>query len=90
LKKQGVLAFTFANPDDYDKIQEKDRVSIVGLDQLRPNQPVEAVIDHEDGKQERIQLKHTMTDEHIEWFKAGSALNLIRKRREKEFAGSRK
>lgn len=90
LKKQGVLALTFANPEDYDRIQEKDRISILGLDQLKPNQPIEAIIEHEDGKQDRITLKHTMTDEQIEWFKAGSALNLIRKRREKEFAGSRK
>lgn len=89
LKKQGVLALTFGEPADYDRIQEKDRISIVGLDQLRPGQPVEAIIEHEDGKQDRITLKHTMTDEQIEWFKAGSALNLIRKRREKEFAGSR-
>lgn len=87
LKKQGVLPLTFANPADYDKIQEKDRVSIVGLANLRPNQPVEAIIEHADGKEDRIKLNHTMTDEHIEWFKAGSALNLIRKRR--EFAGSR-
>jgi aconitate hydratase len=89
LKKQGVLAFTFANPDDYDKIQEKDRISFVGLSQLRPNQPVEAIIEHEGGKEERITLNHTMTDEQIEWFKAGSALNLIRKRREGQFAGTR-
>lgn len=89
LKKQGVLALTFADPADYDKIQEKDRISILGLDRLAPNQPVEALIEHADGKEDRIKLKHTMTDEQIEWFKAGSALNLIRKRREKEFAGSR-
>jgi aconitate hydratase len=90
LKKQGVLALTFANPADYDKIQETDRISIVGLNKLAPNQPVEAIIEHADGKEERITLKHTLTDEQIEWFKEGSALNLIRKRREKGFAGSRK
>ena len=82
LKKQGVLAFTFINPTDYDKIQETDRVSVIGLDKLAPNQAVSAVIEHADGKHETISLKHTMTQEQIEWFKAGSALNLIRKRRE--------
>jgi aconitate hydratase len=89
LKKQGVLPLTFSNPDDYNKIQEKDRISLVGLGQLKPGSTVEAIIEHEDGKKESITLKHTMTEEQVEWFKAGSALNLIRKRREKEFAGSR-
>jgi aconitate hydratase len=90
LKKQGVLPLTFADPADYNKIQETDRISIIGLDKLAPNKPVEAVVEHADGKQEKIQLNHTLTDEQIEWFKEGSALNLIRKRRESELAGSKK
>lgn len=90
LKKQGVLAFTFNNPADYDKIKETDRVSIVGLDMLQPDTLVECIVTHGDKTEDRIQLKHTMTEEQIEWFKAGSALNLIRKRREGEFAGTKK
>ncbi len=86
LKKQGVLALTFANPGDYDLFREKDRISINGLTQLAPDQPLELVLEHEDGTHDTIAVKHTMTDEQIEWFKAGSALNLIRKRR--ELAGS--
>jgi aconitate hydratase len=82
LKKQGVLPLTFANPADYDKIREKDRVSVIGLSGLAPNKPVEVVIKHEGGTTETISCKHTMTPEQIEWFKAGSALNLIKKRRE--------
>jgi aconitate hydratase len=80
LKKQGILAFTFNNPIDYDKIQEKDRVSFVDLNKLAPEQLVDAVIDHEDGTKDQIKLKHTMTEEQIGWFKAGSALNLIKQR----------
>lgn len=82
LKKQGILPLTFASPEDYDKIKEKDRISIVGLSALKPGQQVEAVIQHEDGSKETIKLNQTLTDEQIEWFKAGSALNLIKKRRE--------
>jgi aconitate hydratase len=82
LKKQGLLALTFANPADYDRVQEKDRISIIGLDKLAPGKSVDAVIHHADGATETISLKHTMNEEQIEWFKAGSALNLIRKRRE--------
>jgi aconitate hydratase len=90
LKKQGVLALTFANPEDYDKVKETDRISIVGLDKLAPNKPVEAILEHADGKQDKLSLKHTMTEEQIEWFKAGSALNLIRKRNEGKLAGAKK
>jgi aconitate hydratase len=82
LKKQGILALTFADPSDYDKIQETDRVSVLGLNQLAPNKSVEANILHADGNKEKISLAHTMTPEQIEWFKAGSALNLIRQRKE--------
>lgn len=82
LKKQGILPLTFVNANDYDKIKEKDRISLVGLNKIAPGETVEAIIEHEDGSKETIQLNHTLTPEQIEWFKAGSALNLIRLRRE--------
>lgn len=80
LKKQGILALTFANPADYDKIQEKDRISLKGLKDLAPGKNVEVEIKHENGQVETIEVKHTMTEEQVGWFKAGSALNLIRER----------
>ncbi len=77
LKKQGVLPFTFANGDDYDKVQEADRISIRGLAQLAPGKTVKATLHH--GSQgEEIELKHTLTADQIEWFKAGSALNRMK------------
>lgn len=82
LKKQGILPLTFGNPLDYDKIQEKDRISLEGLNKIAPGQPIQALIEHADGTKEKITLNHSMTQEQIEWFKAGSALNLIRSRRE--------
>ena len=78
LKKQGVLPFTFSSPTDWDKVKEDDRISIVGLSSLAPGKPVKAILHHADGKTEDLQLKHTMNQEHIEWFKAGSALNVLR------------
>lgn len=81
LKKQGILALTFANPADYDKIEEKDRISLKGLSALAPGKNVVLEIKHENGKVDTIEVKHTMTEEQIGWFKAGSALNLIRERR---------
>jgi aconitate hydratase len=80
LKKQGILALVFVDPADYDKVQEKDRISITGLGSLAPNKNVEVTIKHADGKSEKIQTKHTMTEEQIAWFKAGSALNLIKQK----------
>lgn len=77
LKKQGVLPLTFTNPADYDKVQETDRVSIVGLKDLAPKKPVTAILHHAGGKDEQIQLAHSMTEEQIGWFRAGSALNLL-------------
>ena len=82
LKKQGILALTFADPSDYDKIQEYDRISIVGLNALAPDKQVDIVIKHKDGSTQTIKAKHTMTAEQIDWFKAGSALNLIKQQRE--------
>ncbi len=78
LKKQGVLALTFANPKDYDKIQETDKVSLINLKDLAPGKPVTMVIKHADGSTENVELKHTYNAEQLKWFRAGSALNLIR------------
>ncbi|MEM9034411.1 MAG: aconitate hydratase [Actinomycetota bacterium] len=78
LKKQGVLPLTFADPADYDKIQAADRISIIGLADLAPNQPVTVVLHHRDGTVEQINTNHTMSPDQIGWFRAGSALNLIR------------
>ncbi len=82
LKKQGILPFTFVKESDYDKIAETDRVSLTDLANLAPGKNVEMKIRHADGSEDKIELKHTMTEEQIGWFKAGSALNLIRLRRE--------
>ncbi|CAF3692906.1 unnamed protein product [Adineta steineri] len=78
LKKQGMLALTFDNPADYDKIKPDDKVSILGLNKLTPGQPVECRIKHSNGKTETIKLLHTLNEPQIEWFKAGSALNAMR------------
>ncbi len=79
LKKQGVLALTFANPDDYDKIQEDDSIDVLGLKEFAPAKDLTVRIHHADGTSEDILAKHTYNGNQIEWFKAGSALNLIRK-----------
>jgi aconitate hydratase len=78
LKKQGILALTFANPDDYDKIRETDRISIVGLANLEQGKSVKCFIQHEDGTKEEIQLNHSYNNFQIKWFRAGSALNILR------------
>jgi aconitate hydratase len=78
LKKQGVLALTFADPDDYERIRVDDTVDVVGLADLAPGRPVEVVVHHADGTSETISTTHTMSDEHIAWFRAGSALNVLR------------
>lgn len=77
LKKQGILALTFANPTDYDKIREDDRISLVGLNDLAPQQPVKCILTHSDNSQEEILLVHSYNHSQIEWFKAGSALNVL-------------
>ncbi len=77
LKKQGMLPLTFANPQDYDKIQEDDRLSIIGLVELAPGKQLTLLIKHLDGSTEECLLNHTFNENQIEWFKAGSALNLI-------------
>jgi aconitate hydratase A / 2-methylisocitrate dehydratase len=78
LKKQGVLALTFVNPDDYNKISEDDVFDITGLNSFSPGKNLELVIKHKDGTKESIFLQHTYNKTQIEWFKAGSALNMIR------------
>ncbi|XP_067007325.1 aconitate hydratase, mitochondrial [Anabrus simplex] len=78
LKKQGLLPLTFANPADYDKIQPTDKISLLGLKDLAPGKPVKCEIKHADGKVETIMLNHTMNEQQIEWFKAGSALNRMK------------
>jgi len=77
LKKQGMLPLTFTNSADYDKIQEDDKLSIIGLIDLAPGKQVKLVIKHKDSSQDEIQLNHTFNESQIAWFKAGSALNLI-------------
>ena len=77
LKKQGILPMTFANPSDYDQIDQDDRVSVKNLDKLTPGKPVEVVIHKKDGKDITIQANHSMTEQQIKWFKAGSALNAL-------------
>lgn len=79
LKKQGILPLTFANPDDWAKIEQDDHVSVVGLSNLAPEAPVDLVIHKADGAEIRIQANHSMTDKQIAWFKAGSALNALNK-----------
>ncbi|WP_247235134.1 aconitate hydratase [Telluribacter sp. SYSU D00476] len=79
LKKQGMLALTFANPNDYEKVHEDDTIDIVGLQNFAPNQPLTVVLHHADGSKDEITVNHTYNQQQIEWFKAGSALNIIRK-----------
>jgi aconitate hydratase len=81
LKKQGMLPLTFSNPADYDLIRVDDRLSLVGLADLEPGRELTAVVQHADGSEDRIQLRHSLNDEQVEWFKAGSALNLLRAKR---------
>ena len=78
LKKQGVLALTFIDPSSFDEIGEDDRISIVGLDRLAPDEPVTCVVQRPDGSTVEFATSHTLSLDQIEWFEAGSALNLIR------------
>lgn len=78
LKKQGALPLTFANPADYDKVREDDKVTIKGLKTFAPGKNLQAVLKHADGTSETIELKHSFNLEQIKWFEAGSALNKLR------------
>ena len=80
LKKQGVLPLVFADPATYEEIGELDRISILGLAGLAPDRPVTCRIHRPDGSASEFTCTHTMSEEHIAWFRAGSALNLIRLR----------
>ncbi|MBO9702669.1 MAG: aconitate hydratase [Sporocytophaga sp.] len=77
LKKQGMLGLTFANPSDYDKVREDDNIDILGLKSFTPGVPLTIVLNHSDGSKEEFKVNHTYNESQIEWFKAGSALNLI-------------
>jgi len=77
LKKQGLLALTFQDPADYDRIRADDRLSLVGLEEMAPGQPVECRIKHADGTTETLRLNHTFSASQLEWFRKGSALNLF-------------
>jgi len=77
LKKQGVLALTFANGADYGKVQQNDRVAIVGLEELAPNKPLKIILSHEDGTGDEFEVNHSLSDAQIRWFKAGSSLNAL-------------
>ena len=77
LKKQGLLPLTFPDPADYDRIREDDRISLTGLADLAPGQPVACTIHHADGTTESLALDHSFGDSQVAWFRAGSALNLF-------------
>ena len=79
LKKQGMLALTFANKEDYDKIRENDTIDILGLTSFTPGMPLQVVLHHEDGSSDTITVNHSYNEQQIEWFKAGGALNIIRR-----------
>jgi aconitate hydratase len=79
LKKQGMLAITFADPADYEKVQEDDSIDIKGLTTFAPGKQLTVVLHHKDGSQDSFAVNHTYNAQQIEWFKAGGALNIIRK-----------
>ncbi|SDL20002.1 aconitase [Pedobacter sp. ok626] len=79
LKKQGMLGLTFANKEDYDKILEDDTIDIVGLTTFTPDVPLTLVLHHADGSKEEIAVNHSYNAQQIDWFKAGGALNIIRR-----------
>jgi len=78
LKKQGMLALTFTDKADYEKIKEDDTIDIMGLTSFAPNTPLTLVLQHADGSKEEIKVNHSYNAQQIEWFKAGGALNIIR------------
>ena len=81
LKKQGILALTFQDTNDYEKINEDDKISITGLGNFAQGSVVTCELNHSDGKYEKISLKHSYNSSQIEWFKAGSALNVLKNRK---------
>jgi aconitate hydratase len=79
LKKQGMLALTFVNKEDYGKVQERDKISVIGLTEFAPGKNLTIELLHADGTKERFEASHTYNEQQIAWFKAGSALNAMRK-----------
>ena len=79
LKKQGMLALTFTNPDDYEKVRQDDRIDILGLDQMAPGKVLVVLLHHSDGTKDSFEVQHTYNEAQIAWVRAGSALNKIRK-----------
>jgi aconitate hydratase len=79
LKKQGMLPLTFANPDDYDKVREDDLIDL-DVKNIEPVKQVKMTLKHNDGKTDEVMLNHSMNKQQIEWFKVGSALNLMAKK----------
>jgi aconitate hydratase len=77
LKKQGLLALTFEDPADYDRIREADRISLLGLAAMAPGRPVQCLVRHADGTTETLRLSHSFGASQLEWFRGGSALNLF-------------
>ncbi len=86
LKKQGMLALTFDNKADYDKFREDDNIDIIGLTNFTPDQKLTIVLHHADGTQENVLANHSYNEQQIEWFKAGAALNIIRREFEASIA----
>lgn len=84
LKKQGMLALTFENPSDYDLVQEDDTIDIIGLTQFASDEPLTVVLHHDDGSEDSFKVNHTYNQQQIAWFKAGGALNIIRKNQQEE------
>ena len=80
LKKQGMLALTFADKDDYDKMQEDDTIDILGLKEFAPGVSLTVLLHHANDETDSIEVNHTYNEQQIEWFKAGAALNIIRKK----------
>jgi aconitate hydratase len=79
LKKQGMLALTFVNREDYDKVQERDKISVTGLSGFAPGKNLTVGLLHPDGTRDRFEVSHTYNEQQIGWFKAGSALNAMRR-----------
>lgn len=80
LKKQGMLGITFADPADYNKVQEDDSIDIIGLTEFAPGKQLTVVLNHKDGSTDSFKVNHTYNEQQIEWFKAGAALNIIRRK----------
>jgi aconitate hydratase len=80
LKKQGILALTFSNPEDYERIRENDLLDILGLDTFAPGVPLTLAVHHADGTSLSLSVSHSYSALQIEWFKAGSALNYMKKK----------